>query len=49
MKKPFLFFAMLLLGAAGLLRAQETVLFSDDFESGNHVAASFSFRKPVYS
>lgn len=35
MKKPFLFFAMLLLGAAGLLRAQETVLFSDDFESGN--------------
>lgn len=35
MKKLFLFFAMLLFGAAGLLKAQETVLFSDDFESGN--------------
>lgn len=35
MKKHFLFFAMLLLSGFGLLRAQETVLFSDDFESGN--------------
>ena len=35
MKKHFLFFAMFLLGGLGLLRAQETVLFSDDFESGN--------------
>ena len=35
MKKHFLFFAMLLLSGFGLLRAQETVLFTDDFESGN--------------
>lgn len=35
MKKPILFLAMLLLGSAGLLRAQETELFFDDFESGN--------------